>query len=337
MKQLGCYHASPCPREHNNIVDCFYETMASVQNVLMQGLAASSTLMMVSPQQGPGGAIQNINGTDAFGIIDWIREQPGGIFNPRQELRLQDPTDPTSRWMLYATDSIEQGEILSKIPWPSILMPPQTDDDDDGDDALFDFTGDLNCDTARYLQQELGLGNDSKFGPFIQYLNALPDGQPQIPSAWSKEGKEVLVELLGGFDPSLPPGEPVQMLDEDWYLNCEGTDDGVVAASLILQRGLYDTFMVPTYDWYTHRNGDFFNIQTEMVAGEYFAITARRPIQAGEPLHNSYDLCDECNEEAVDSGYGTPGTFFLLPTLAYRLFRVFDHYLYSSLTLSAVC
>jgi hypothetical protein len=281
--------------------------MAFVQNVLMQGLATSSTLSSLISPQGP--TTKGQNATDAFGIIDWIRDQPGGggVFNPKQELRLQDPKDPTSRWMLFATDSIEKGEILSKIPWNSIIMP-QTDDFDPLENEDM-YTGDLNCDTTRLLEQELGLGEGSKFGPFIQYLKALPEGQPQIPSAWSKEGKEVLVELLGGLDPDLPPGEPVEMLKEDWLLNCEGSQEGAIAASLILQRGLYDTYMVPTYDWYTHRNGDFYNIQTNLVEGEYLEIKARRPIQAGEPLHNSYDMCDQCNEDAVDQGYGTPGTF----------------------------
>jgi hypothetical protein len=30
-------------------------------------------------------------------------------------------------------------------------------------------------------------------------------------------------------------------------------------------------------------------------------------IEAGEQIHNSYDLCDECDKSAVKSGYGTAG------------------------------
>ena len=281
--------------------------MASVESVLMQGLSSSSSSSsllssLLPPPQGQANPFLGGNGTDPFGIIDWIRGQPGGIFNPKQELRLQDGMDRSSRWMLYATDAIEEGEILSKIPWQSILMPQEVEFD-----PLEDITGDLNCDTTRYLIEQMRLDNTSTFAPYIRYLKALPEGQPQIPSAWSEKGKQVLVELLGGLDPVLPPGEPIQKLDDDWYLNCEGTDEGIVAASLIFQRGLYDTYLVPTLDWYTHRNGNFYNIQTEFENGDYIALKARRPIQAGEPLHNSYDMCDECNEEALESGYGTAG------------------------------
>lgn len=274
--------------------------MASLHNVLVQGLVPNS--LSILPPISPNLPSLLVNGTDAFGVVDWIRAHPGGYFHPKQELRLQNADDPSSRWMLFATDDIPEGEVLSKIPW-DLLIGPQ----DSAGVTEEDLTGSLSCDAARHLAQKLQAGSDSEYAPFLQYLNTIPPLQTQIPGAWSAEGKEVLVELLGGLDPTLPPGEPVHLLDEDWYRNCKGDIDGAQAATLLIQRGLFDTFMVPTYDWYTHRNGDYYNIRTEWKFGEYVQVSARRPIQKGEPLHNSYDMCDFCDEDAVENGYGTPG------------------------------
>jgi len=288
--------------------------MASLQEILVQGLAASSSSVgasLLSAGASPAAVPASVlvpNGTDAFGIMSWIRGQPGGYFHPHQELRLQDPTDPSSAWMLYATEDIPQRQVLSKIPWDLLLIGPEPPA------SMEEMTGALHCGTVRRLAREMSSSssslsdtNSSTLTPFLHYLRTVPAMQHQIPAAWSTEGKEILVELLG--DPALPPGDPVQRIDDEWYARCDGDDDGVYAATLLLQRGLLGTYMVPTYDWYTHRNGDFSNCHIHVEWGKSIEMVAQRPIGAGEPLYVSYDRCEElCNEDAVEAGYGTPGT-----------------------------
>jgi hypothetical protein len=239
-----------------------------------------------------------IHPLDSFGLIDWVTAKEGGYFNAKQELRLENPYDPTSRVTLVAKTPIKEGEILSTIPWNLIITA--------ADDDVDEISGELNCDTIRQLAAEMALGEGSEYGPYIQYLNSL--GPNQIPSSWSMDGKELFVDILGGEEQELPPGSAVSLLDDDWHDMCRGGVDGDVAAALVFQRALDDTFMIPIFDWYTHRNGDYYNVKSELKPGLHFQIVARRPIEAGETIHNSYDLCDDCNDDAVESGYGTPGT-----------------------------
>jgi hypothetical protein len=134
----------------------------------------------------------------------------------------------------------------------------------------------------------------------------------QLPCVYSDIGQALLLEILGGEDQEIPPGSMFDYIEIDWHRGCKvdpNDNFATNAAALVMQRSMGDNLMVPIYDWYTHRNGKYFNTKNEIVLGEYFHVLARRTIEAGEQIHNSYDLCDECDESAVEQGYGTPGTY----------------------------
>ena len=263
--------------------------MASLRDVLLQGFPLTAT-------GSPPGVVSLTNGTDVFGIIDWVNNHERGYFNPKQELRLEDPQDPDSRWMLFAKEPIEEGEILSTVPWEYIIAPY---------DYGMDISGDLNCETVNTLHEEMNQEHKPELSPYMEYLRNLPEGQ--IPSLWSEDGKDIIIELLGGREQEIPPRDIVTILEYEWLDSCNGDQEKAKTASIVMQRGVYKAFMVPTSDWYTHRNGNYYNIKTDLIDKENFQVRARRPIKAGEPLHDSLDLCDQCNEDMVDSGYGTPG------------------------------
>jgi hypothetical protein len=239
------------------------------------------------------------------GLVEWLNSLEGGYFNPKQEIRREDPNpnpnDANSMVGIFAKELIEEGELLNQVPWHAIITAQGGENEVEDDESV------LSCGTARNVAKEMRLGPEgSKYGPYIGYLLTQPEGQ--IPSAWSKEGQILLLDVLGGkADTQLPPIDATSWLEEDWYRSCHGDSNdpfAAHAAMLVVQRA-DDEFMVPIYDLYNHRNGDYFNTRLTINYGVNHLMRASRTIQPGEQLHNSYNMCDECGGRS--EGYGTPG------------------------------
>jgi spermidine synthase len=64
-----------------------------------------------------------------------------------------------------------------------------------------------------------------------------------------------------------------------------------------------DCVMIPAFDMYSHRNGEWFNTQTDTEVEVNHVTKATRVIEAGEQIYVSYNQCEEC--EGRDFGYGT--------------------------------
>ena len=222
-------------------------------------------------------------------MVDWV-ESSGGLVNPKQEYRREDPNDPSSKFGMFALERIEEGEVLCSIPWKCMIIAGT----DDYDSAL-------HCNTIDLLIQELHKGDESEYAPYVNYLLSLPAGH--IPSAWSDPGKDLL-ELVLATD-LLPPMDAVAWLDSEWKDDCNGSDDPFDqnAAMLLLARG-DDDRMVPLLDLYNHRNGHWFNTETKMVEGKKIEILASRVIEKGEQIYNSYNMCNDCQNRAKN--YGSP-------------------------------
>jgi hypothetical protein len=65
----------------------------------------------------------------------------------------------------------------------------------------------------------------------------------------------------------------------DWYQNCNADpndDFATNAAALVMQRSTSDDLMVLLYNWYTDRNGIYYNTKMEIEWGEYFQALAWR-------------------------------------------------------------
>eukprot|EP00980_Cylindrotheca_fusiformis_P012891 scaffold3210_cov113-Cylindrotheca_fusiformis.AAC.3 len=234
---------------------------------------------------------------DSFGLVEWVKEQPNAFVHPNIEIRLV-----SSNLAIFAKERIEEGETIIQIPWNIIILGDQHQQADND--------GYLDCTVVRKLAKELKLGENSKYAPYIRHLLALRDGQ--IPSAWSDAGKALLVAILGGDEQQLPPASIVDMIDDEWFGSaCHGDKTDALAtkaAELVLQRGDMD-LMVPLFDLIQHRNGDYTNTKTQVVDKECHRTIASRPIEAGEQIYKTHDLCDECNNEAIEHGYGTAEIF----------------------------
>ena len=196
---------------------------------------------------------------------------------------------------------------------------------DDGDVAeqvklgeLFDFEeAPLNCATVRTLANELKLGSQSKFGPYIQYLwETQQPSNELLPSGWSPAGQDLLRELVlpcnpGDEDEDAIKEVPYGLLDtlvDDWFASCQSdpTDDiGNFAATLTVMRA-WDERLIPVYDTFNHRNGRWNNVDNDEYSVEHdkVRVYATRNIKAGEQLYISYNTCNDCGGRL--DHYGTP-------------------------------
>ena len=179
-----------------------------------------------------------------FGLADWVNSMEGGYFNPKQEIRRDNPSDPQSIVGVFARERIEEGELLNRVPWEAIIMPE--DDYEPVDDEL-EEEAELSCAAARKLAKEMRLGKDSRYAPYILYLLNQPHGQ--IPSSWSAEGRQLLQTVLGGTpnNPRIPPNSAMSWMEEDWFVSCSGDKEDELAtqaAMLVVQRA-DDDLMVP--------------------------------------------------------------------------------------------
>jgi hypothetical protein len=235
---------------------------------------------------------------DDFGILEWVHNAEGGFYNPKQDFRYETPGDPTSVAGIFAKERIEKGETLYKVPWQRLLK---------SDDLT--ENGQLCCGTGHAVAREMRKAENSDYAPYVSYLNAQSEGQ--LPSAWSKKGKALLQAIIGGEaqNPALPPIEPTEWLEYDWYKLCSGDPSNKLAAKaalMVVQRS-DDSLMIPAYEFYNHRNGKWLNAQAETVEGTHHITKATRTIEPGEQLYLSYNMCNDCAGRRF--GYGTAGKF----------------------------
>ena len=248
----------------------------------------------------------------ADALISWLKESKG-VWNPSIEMRRADPSDPTSRFGMFANKDIVEGAILIHIPQSMLL------------DSREENPKGMECGTVHNLIEQFGLKDESKYAPYVNYLlDTQPPGQ--LPSAWSEAGKRLFnLALVGGDDKdgeqaalppgaptnwvtpvTLPPGAPTTWVDTFWHGTCKGSKDPLHehASLLVVQRN-WDDLLIPLFDMMNHRNGHWYNtISNEVHGGEPVVIKARRDIKAGEELYNSYNMCSDCYGRMTD--YGTP-------------------------------
>jgi spermidine synthase/S-adenosylmethionine/arginine decarboxylase-like enzyme len=241
-------------------------------------------------------------------LTDWLNSLPGGYFNPKQEIRPVDTSvdgdDNEIFYGVYAKEFIAEGELLNQVPWEYIINKVE---EDRTLAEVDDENTSIKCGTVRNLVKEMRNIEHSKFQPYIRYLMDQPRGV--LPSAWTKKGMAIFEEVLGAPNQKIPPLEATTWLEEDWFDGCRAarSDElGAHAAMQVVSRS-DDDLLIPVYDMYNHRNGKWYNTHMKLNRGVNHQVTARRDIQPGEQIHNSYNMCDECGGRK--DSYGTPEIF----------------------------
>ena len=250
-------------------------------------------------------------------LISWLHSFSSGFINPKVQFRHLDENDPTSFFGAFVTEDMDMNELILRVPQQMLLDSRQENP----------IPSAMVCGLVYNLIEQFELGEESEYSTYTKYLK---DTQPpgMLPSAWSDEGKNLLLKVLGDhqfeFDEWLeryqnedtvethheyPPTFVIGWIEDDWYRDCDGDEDPLseYAALLVVQRA-WDDVLIPVFDMFSHRNGPWLNTKSNSVhAGSDVTIRAKRNIKAGEQLYTSYNMCEDCSNRATT--YGTPEIF----------------------------
>ncbi len=254
-------------------------------------------------------------------IFAWVNGAKDGFVTSKQSVRRMVENDTSTPLMVYATEDIQEGELLVQTPWSHIIRSKTP--------AADDHYG-WHCGTAYKLKEEILKGKDSFYAPYTTYVNDEPEGQ--LPSRYSTKAKKLLEQVIGSHpdevnrsplfnrddasDQRLSPEALLSTMDTNFYESCRPKRSDKLAdkaAELLMLRG-DDHIMIPAYDAYNHRNNDkhngkvYMNAMTETTPGEHHQTFAKRDIQKGEQIFISYNMCDQCQARS-HSGFGTAEMF----------------------------
>ena len=231
-------------------------------------------------------------------IANWIQSE-GGFVDPRQEIRSIFPDMPQSPKGVFAKERIEKGDLLLSVPWKLLIRADMNEEENEDPNEISD---DWYCGLVQSLAGEMTKGDDSAHAPYIRYLNGQTRGQ--ILADYSEEAQKF-------FQDTVNPVMPWFLLDivpsdESLEDACGIENDPIaVHASVLVEQRSEDDLMVPYYDMYNHRNGKWLNTWINQVRGERFDVIARKTIEAGQEIYNSYNQCNKCSGKAQRFEMGT--------------------------------
>jgi len=255
------------------------------------------------------------SGDDALAteLVEWLRTN-GAKIHDGLAIRHVDPSDPTSPRGVFATRTIDEGEVLCNIPWDLMITPgdkyTSVDDSDEGCRAIVSTIEAFDDGTNAYARYLLG--------------------QPRryLPDFWSDSARALLSEMLAVGELAAGPMTerdelPPHGIGEDGLLDwlvedCEGfgidwtNETHVHAAMIVTARADYQ-YLVPFYDMFNH-NGKGYNIahrynpySGDRIDQTGYEVYTTKSIEAGEELLNSYNRCNICN--SMYDWFGAPEMF----------------------------
>ncbi|KAL7552899.1 hypothetical protein ACHAWF_016148 [Thalassiosira exigua] len=260
---------------------------------------------LTGAEAGPSTLVQ----TDAVTsqLLEWLNEN-GAYINEKLVVRHVVSDDPSSPRGVFATQSMEEGETVCRIPWNLIVKPRDWQWKDKGEV--------LDCGTIEEIKEMMS----NRMTPYGEYLLAQPKGY--TPGFWSEAAMGLLNDMLDTdkdvheteYD-GLPPHDIEDVLG-DIAEECDGDIDDELyrhAAQMVKARGDY-AFLVPFYDMMNHHNGKF-NVKhrynpydfesSDLVERFGYDIITTKALNAGEELINSYNRCSSACTQYYD-WFGTP-------------------------------
>jgi len=221
-------------------------------------------------------------------LIHWLRSN-GATINEKLQIRQVDPDDPTSPKGIFATENIEEGEVICEIPMHLMIHH---------EGELYKNSSD--CTTVEATYKAI-TAEEHMLTPYAKYLLQQP--RNYIPLFWSDEGYDFLLQMLGKY---LPPqnSDMYELLYTEGIDMCEAPyndiDDAMMrhARMMVIARSDY-AYMIPFYDMFNHKSKrhhidheiSYLKIQDEQRS----KLVAKRAVQAGNEVFNSYNLCDDCD------------------------------------------
>jgi hypothetical protein len=224
-------------------------------------------------------------------LIEWIRSHPRGFVNDKLEIRQADMNDPSLGSGMFVNGAIQKGQLLYSIPWDLIIKPHE-------DEYNGNFSDDepiLSCETVTSLIQELNLGNESKFGPYLQYFHDFKSNY--LMDHWSESGID-LINYIVGYDMK----EDNSLLNY-WDETCGGSSSFLhEKAALYVMTRAEDYFLIPLFDLANHQNGQMnhahkVNKKIEIFKGISADGIATRDISAGEEIVHPYHVYEKRKDD----------------------------------------
>jgi len=217
--------------------------------------------------------------------IEWVRKN-GGFFSPKIEFQLLDKNDEKSPYGIFALQDFSKGETLMIIPQSCLVTSEGSY---------------KTCDTTRNLVEQRKLGEASKYALYVNYVFDSNQRNP-LPASWSEAGKRLIKSIIGI---EMPPWGVTNVSFKD---ECGGSGDPLEEeAHLIVLRRSWDDILIPIYDMVNHRNGKWFNVDSNSAhLGEDITVFATRDVKAGEQLYLSYNECVDCRGYKWAETYGLP-------------------------------
>jgi spermidine synthase len=244
-------------------------------------------------------------------MVTWFG-QNDGYLNNKLEIRQADPSDPASYFGVFAKEAIQQNEPLLQIP--SEIMIAVAENEGENEEEYYPQL----CDLAHVLLEQMELGDQSDFAPYVNYLQQqLLD---PLPATWSEPAKNLMRRVVGEIErgaTQLPPADMVDFIENEFeQTHCfddttteEGDNDELQQQqqqqllALVVQRG-WDKVLIPIYDM-INRSNDPGALNTESMSVDMtdsLHVKARRAIAAGEELYASFNDCHDCSDTPHDRG-----------------------------------
>jgi hypothetical protein len=101
----------------------------------MRRLLRSTLLLLASAAAVSGDAASNAMDAHVQDMVAWLRNQ-GGRVNEKIEIRRADPSDPTSYFGMFATETIQTMEPLLKVPASAMIRAIQAEYDNEDEHAV---------------------------------------------------------------------------------------------------------------------------------------------------------------------------------------------------------
>lgn len=173
------------------------------------------------------------------GMIKWVQSE-GGTVNNKVEIRRIDPNDSSSPFGIFAKERIKESETIMIIP-PKCYIMIDNAEDMDVDIGWQDAYHNNLCKLSHRLMDEMRLGEESNYAPYIAYLKTQKAGQ--LPANWSQSGKRILRELY-------PEGhQVVDWIDQNFKKkNCIGDDPFEVHMVEMTVQRCFDIALIPVWD-----------------------------------------------------------------------------------------
>lgn len=229
------------------------------------------------------------------GMIQWVKSE-GGTVNDKVEIRRMDPGDMTSPFGIFVKETIKESETIMIIPPQCYIMIDDAEEMDVEYGWQEAYHNNL-CKLSHRLMDEMRLGEQSKYAPYISYLKTQKAGQ--LPVNWSQSGKRILRELY-------PEGsQVVDWIDQNFKKkNCIGDDPFESHMVEMTVQRCFDVVLIPVWDMVNHDNGKK-NTET----GSYhdkqgIKVWASKDIQNGEQIYATYDKCIDCYDVQLLWGTG---------------------------------